>query len=532
MWWTASYSVNADGRESKMYVVTGDEMHQIDRYTMDSIGLKEEILMENAGQAFCRQLIPQLKKEDRIVVLIGTGNNGGDGFVIGRILKEAGCNVDVWVIPPEEKIRGTALVHKGIYERSGYKWISYQELISKESLEFLFGKYSMLIDALLGTGIKGEPRDPYNQLIASINQAKGKVISVDIPSGVSGEEGIRSNLSVKACETFTFQAPKLSAFLYPAALNYGELHVLDIGIPKRAFTELQIKRKLIVEEQVKRTLVKRMPDAHKGSVGKALIIGGSLQMTGAPVLTTEACLRSGAGLTTLAVPDVIHPIVSQKTTEATFLPLVSDGEGIKASSLSEVKSMNKYDAIAVGPGLGRNQDYPLHDIFIDYEGALVVDADGLYHLSKELDMWKKLPRQGGVTVITPHSGEMARLAGTTVRDVEKNRFQLSKDFAELYGMYVVLKGPYTIVTSPAGDQWVNTSGNPSLAKGGSGDVLTGILLAFLLQNKDALTAIYNAVYIHGKTADMLVETHDMVSVTATDLVKWLPKVFKTLRYRT
>lgn len=515
-----------------MYVVTGEEMHQIDRYTMDSIGLKEEVLMENAGQAFCRQLMSQLNKEERIVVLIGTGNNGGDGFVIGRILKEAGCNVDVWVIPPEGKIRGKALVHKNIYECSGHQWKSYQELFSNMKLDLLLDTYSIVIDALLGTGVKGDPRPPYDHLIEKINQAKGKVISVDIPSGVSGEGGEGSDVSVKADETYTFQAAKLSAFLYPTAENYGKMHVLDIGIPKIAFTELKIKRKLILEEQVKRTLVKRMPDAHKGSVGKALVIGGSLQMIGAPVLTTEACLRSGAGLTTLAVPDIIHPIVSQKTTEATFLPLVSEGGEIAASSLSGMKPLHKFDAIAIGPGMGRNQDYHLHDIFKDYEGALVMDADGLFHLAKELDKWKKFPRQDGVTIITPHPGEMSQLTGTTVREVEKNRYQISRDFAKAYGMYVVLKGPYTIVTSPSGDQWVNTSGNASLAKGGSGDVLTGIIVAFLLQHEDALTAVSNAVYIHGKTADKLVETQDLISVTATDLAKRLPQVLHSLRYRT
>lgn len=504
-------------------------MHQIDRYTMNEIGLKEEVLMESAGQAFCRQLIPKLSKEDKVVVLIGKGNNGGDGFVIGRILKEAGCNVDVWVIPPEEKICSTALAHKRIYEHSGYQWTSYQELYLKKAVDEKLRAYSVIIDALLGTGLSGEPKAPYSELIGKINEVKGRVISVDIPSGTSSKEGERSENSVKADETFSFQAPKLSGFLYPLAANYGKMSVLDIGIPKKAFEEQRIKRKLITEEDVQRTLAKRMPDAHKGSIGKALVIGGSLQMTGAPVLTTEACLRSGAGLTTLAVPNNIHFIVSQKTTEATFLPLGCENGEVKTSNFSQEIGLNDYDAIAIGPGLGRTQTYSLFSSFNDYKGPLVIDADGLYHLSNELGKWKE-DRKGGPTIITPHPGEMARLIGTSISEVQKCPFQLSKDFAEVYQMYVVLKGPYTIITSPNGDQWINTTGNASLAKGGSGDVLTGIILAFLLQHRNVTAALTNAVYIHGKTADVLVETHDIISVTATDVVERLPMVLRSLRY--
>ncbi|MDG5787946.1 NAD(P)H-hydrate dehydratase [Evansella sp. AB-P1] len=510
-----------------MYVVTGDEMHQIDRYTMDVIGLNEVALMESAGQAFCRQLLPSLQKKDQIVVLIGSGNNGGDGFVIGRILKEAGYNVDVWVIPPEHKIRGAALTHLRIYERSGHAWFTYSE--RKDQVLYSLNNYAIIVDALLGTGIKGEPRTPYKELIDEINLCSNKVISVDVPSGVPSGESDSISIAVKADETYTFQAPKIGAYCFPYSNYYGKLQIFDIGIPLKAFEQLNIQRMVITEDQVRNTLAKRMPDAHKGSVGKAIIIGGAQEMIGAPVLSTEACLRSGVGLVTLAVPDVIHPIVTQKTTEATFWSLKSNEGQLTNDFLSE-RSLDGFDGIAIGPGMGRDVKHDLFTSFKDFKGPLVIDADGLFHLSKELEEWLN-GRPGGPTVITPHSGEMARLVGVSIAEIETNRFALSKAFAKKYNMYVVLKGPKTIVTTPLGEQWVNTTGNASLAKGGSGDVLTGMILAFLLQHNNIITAIINAVYIHGKSADDMIKTHDIMSVNASDIVDRLPLVIRSLRYQ-
>ncbi|SDZ13114.1 NAD(P)H-hydrate epimerase [Evansella caseinilytica] len=513
-----------------MYVVTGDEMRQIDRYTMESIGLKEETLMESAGQSFCRQLIPTLGKNERIVVLIGTGNNGGDGFVIGRLLQDAGYETDVWVIPPEEKIHGTAKTHKLIYERSGYQWVSYAAGAAHR-LEKQLRQATVIIDALLGTGLIGKPRSPYREVIDIVNAAKGRIISVDIPSGIPSKEGNDADIAgVKADETYSFQAPKLSAFRYPEAGYYGKLRVLDIGIPAKAFRDLSIVRKVIAEDGVRDTLPNRAPNAHKGSVGKALIIGGSRTMTGAPVLSTNACLRAGAGLITLAVPEEIQSIVSVKTTEATFFPIESDNGSWELDTFAEAFPLHGFQSIAIGPGLGRAQSHHYFSVFDQYEGSLVIDADGLYYLSRELAEWTN-GRKGGPTIITPHPGEMAALTGKTIAEVEKNRFAISKQFACAYRMYVVLKGPYTIITTPEGVQWVNTTGKPSLAKGGSGDVLTGIITAFLLQHRCVSEALCNAVHIHGKLADKLAETHDIISVTASDLVESLPVVLRSYRYR-
>ncbi|MBU9710429.1 NAD(P)H-hydrate dehydratase [Bacillus tamaricis] len=464
-----------------------------------------------------------------MAILIGTGNNGGDGFVIGRSLKESGYEVDVFLIPPEEKIRGMASNQKRIFERVGYTWIPYKNV--EEQMEWKLQNYTVVIDALLGTGIKGTPRSPYKEIIELVNKVNGRIISVDVPSGIPVLEVDDSfdGSGIKADETYTFQAPKITNFIFPFAPYFGDVKVLDIGIPKKALEKHAGTRKLIIETIVQKTLPNRKPNAHKGSNGKALIIGGSQFMPGAPILTTNACLRSGTGLTTLAVPEEILPIVSQNSTEATFRSLPSlDGE-IKTNNLYDELSLNLFYGIAIGPGMGRRNEYSLFESFEHYEGLLVIDADGLFHLSKELPKWKG-GRRAGPTIITPHTGEMGRLTGLSTATIEKHRFEVSKTFAKTFGMYVVLKGPYTIVTSPSGMQWVNQSGNPSLAKGGSGDVLTGIILGFLLQHQSILEALCNAVFIHGKTADKLVKTQDGLSVTATDILGNIGKIIHSTRY--
>ncbi|WP_179298640.1 NAD(P)H-hydrate dehydratase [Evansella halocellulosilytica] len=512
-----------------MYVVTGDEMHQIDRYTMEQIGFTEEMLMENAGQAFFRYLLPSLHKHSSVIVLIGSGNNGGDGFVIARLLKEANITTNVWVIPDEERIRGTALRHKEIYEKSSYSWNVFQN--ARERFYEQLHHSDILIDAMLGTGINGLARDPYATIIQKVNESRRrKIISVDIPSGLPSYEGEDSFIAIEADETVSFHASKVSSFIPGMSQYYGKLTVLDIGIPKKVYDGIPVSRQVITAEKVKETLPIRNNDAHKGSSGKALIIGGSFKMTGAPALTTLACLRTGAGLVTVAAPSEVKSDLSQKLTESMFLPLESKNGEISELPINHI-TKEKYDGIAFGPGVGRSQSYQLFESFDQFNGPLVLDADGLFHLSLELTKWKH-GRQGGPTIITPHSGEMARLMNVPIKQVNKHRFEYSKTFATTYGLYVVLKGPHTIVTTPDGHQWVNVTGNPSLAKGGTGDMLTGMIIGFLLQHQFVSEAVCNAVHIHGITADKQIEEYDVVSVTATDLIANLPKVLYSYRNHT
>ncbi|TLS34904.1 NAD(P)H-hydrate dehydratase [Pseudalkalibacillus caeni] len=504
-----------------MRVVTAREMYEADRIAAEEIGLSGVTLMENAGHAICRKLEEWIVREERIAILVGAGNNGGDGFVVARILKSRGFKVDVWVAPNRDKIKGDAAEHRDIFLRAGYSPY-YYETNEKEFYEHL-PAYSVIIDCLLGIGIKGEIRSPYNEIISAVNKCSAKVIAVDLPSGVAadgtvpnGQEPIRAN------RTITLQYPKTGAFTFPAASYYGTISRVDIGIPPKAFRSDQV-RLLWQEEAVKSTLPVRDPSSHKGSHGKGLIIGGSREMTGAPMMTAMAAYRAGAGLITVAVPDVILPVAAASMLEAMYKPMPSD-EG--SFSGSEMPDLEAYHAVAVGPGMGRGKgSAAIVKRLLEEDIPLLIDADGLFHLSSFLEM---LERRNGITILTPHPGEMARLLNCSIGYVQSNRFEVSRDFAVKYGVFLVLKGPFTIVTTPNGEQFVNTTGNASLAKGGSGDVLAGTIFGFMLQDDKTQSAISNAVYVHGGIADNLVATaHSLMDVMATDIINGIPLFLRT-----
>lgn len=509
-------------------MVTGEEMRQIDRYAIEEIGLIEELLMENAGHAFVHAILPMLeKKTARIAVLIGVGNNGGDGFVISRSLLEKGYQVDVWLIPPLQKVKGTARYHMEVYKNCGYEFISFDTI---DELTLNLRTKTHVIDAMLGTGLNGLLRSPYKEIIDQVNQLNCLIISVDLPSGLSSDGNSELTEGIKASHTVTLQCPKLGAFTYPSREHYGELSIVDIGIPKLAVDRVSNERFLWTEEDVVRSLPVRKPSSHKGSHGKALIIAGSHTMTGAPVLTTKACHRLGAGLVTLAVPDIAFPTIASQVVEATYHLCSSINGEIDRLNLAIEELIKKYDAIAVGPGIGRNnRGLFIKDLLSHFQKPIVIDADGLYYLK---DFLESLPKRKAETILTPHLGEFSYLINEPIATIEKHRFKLCKEFATYYGVHLVLKGPFTIVTEPTGRQWINTSGNSSLAKGGTGDVLTGMVLALIMQQNDLQSAISNAVFLHGRAAEYLT-SHGVspLSVLATDLVEIMPKVLDSTQNR-
>lgn len=499
-----------------MQVVTSEEMYAIDRYTIAEIGLAGPILMENAGRAAVRAMLGRLSVNDTIGVMIGAGNNGGDGFVIARVLKDAGYDVEAWLVPPSEKIKGDALQAMRTFEQCGYSYRSYV-LEGAEVWQQSLNRYSVIIDTLLGIGAKGSLRPPYRDVIQQINAHDALVIAIDLPSGVPADGGVVTE-ALKADMTITLQAPKLSAFTFPSRSFYGTLHTVSIGIPPLAFSHVGVNRFLWTADDVGRTFPRRQQNSHKGTYGRGLLIGGSRGMVGAPVMAARAALRTGVGLLTLGVPETAYQMIAGQVVEAMYTPLPADGDFV-AGELPVERSM--YDAMAVGPGLGRTQGgAKVVEQLLKADTLLMIDADGLFHMPTQLDV---LAERTAPTILTPHEGEMARLCNCTVDDVQQNRFTLSHQFATTYGVYLVLKGPYTIVTTPDGVQYVNTSGNAALAKGGSGDVLTGMILGFVLQQQSIQTAISNAVYSHGAVADALIrQSHASTSLIATDIIDQLP----------
>lgn len=503
-----------------MFIVTAKEMYDIDHYTMEKIGLKGKILMENAGRAVAEKIKPKIQqRSDRILVAIGPGNNGGDGFVIARNLLESAYNVKVVQVVPDEKITGDARYHKKIWLRSGG---DVENVQSKAALENMLRNSDVVIDALLGIGVKGNLREPLAGMVGAINEAKAQIISVDIPSGLPAGEDVTEFTAIKADATIVIGAPKLSAFLQHTAPFYGDWQTVSIGFPPFVMEKFA-KRTYWRMEDVKASLPKRETFAHKGNHGRGLVVGGSSLMPGAITMTSKAAVKSGAGLITAATVKAAFSTIHAHSPEVMCLPLAEqDGCATNQSTIP----LNDFDAVAIGVGMGRRDETAelTAEVLKQTDGPLVMDADGLYHLKAYLPLLKK---RNSPTVITPHPKEMAALLDTTAEELLQRPFDYTANFAVTYGVYVILKGKFTIISAPSGEQTVTGTGNPGLAKGGSGDVLTGVVLAMIMQHASIDEALCNACYIHGKAADIQVEkARTYYDLMATDVIEGITDVYR------
>ncbi|MCC2251639.1 NAD(P)H-hydrate dehydratase [Virgibacillus sp. AGTR] len=502
-----------------MYIVTAKEMYDIDHFAMTEIGLDGKLLMENAGRAVADRVTAIVKDTDKICVLAGSGNNGGDGFVIARTLLDKGYAVQVLQVVANDKILGDAYYHKRLFERCG-------GIISlfEGKCTSMITSNNVIIDAIIGIGSKGILREPLASLVHYINREAKKVISVDIPSGLPADEGKGEFISIQADYTFVIGAPKVSAFLNHTSPYYGKWEPVSIGLPSRAF-KTNTSRFVWGIDDVRNSLPDRKPDDHKGEHGKGLVIGGSKEMPGALAMSLKASLRAGAGLITGATTEGVIRMLSANCIEATYKEL-SETNGF-LDNRTDV-SLEGYHAVAIGMGMGRRTCTGdlVRSLVHTAECPIVIDADGLYHIKEDL---LDIENRRYPTVITPHPGEMAMLLGITVNELLLEPFRYSREFAIKNNSYVVLKGMITIITSPEGEQVVNMSGNPGLAKGGSGDVLTGIILAMIMQGQTIFQALCNACYIHGRSADELIsEKHSYHDLLASDVIDGLAKVFRII----
>ncbi|MBA2176793.1 NAD(P)H-hydrate dehydratase [Halobacillus locisalis] len=499
-----------------MDIVTAQEMYEWDRVTIEDVGIDGAILMDSAGRAVADDMASHIEKRDKIVVLIGAGNNGGDGFVIARTLLNRGYDVEAWQVVPDEKIKGDAAKHRSLFLASGYELHSCKEVGEvKPSLE----KADVIIDAMLGIGVRGGLREPIADIVQEANAQKARRMSVDLPTGVPADETDEQITAFHADKTTIVAAPKMSAFLEKTSSYYGKWNVVEIGLPSPKLPDP--RRQVWTEADVKRTLPRRDRNAHKGSHGKGLIVGGSTVMPGSVAMSARASLRSGAGLITIATVESAIPSIAPFIQEATFVGL---GEKEGFACRPAPSSLSDYDGIAFGMGIGRQEPTRslLSEILQEADTPLLIDADGLYELPLDLMQKREAP-----TILTPHPGEFAQLTGKSISDVLARPFSLSRTFAQAYGVHLVLKGPSTIITSPDGEQRVDVSGNAGLAKGGSGDVLSGMLVAMIMQHDSMMDALANGCVLHGKTAERLTsDDHSMIDLLASDVVEGLPITFR------
>lgn len=512
-----------------MRVVTAAEMRELDRVAIEQYGIPGLVLMENAGLAVVRVARDLLGRAagKKVAVIVGKGNNGGDGLVVARHLFNAGARVKVWLLAKLEEVTGDAAVNLHIWRKMGqevYPVIGREEL---ESLRAWLAEADLVVDAIFGTGFKGAAREPAAGIIKAINAAGKPVIAVDVPSGLEADTGQVLGPCVQAAHTVTFALPKVGLVVEPGRSYAGRLHVADISIPSFILDPGPPGRYLVTREMVRQWLPPRPAWAHKGSCGRVLVVAGSRGMTGAACLAALGAARAGAGLVTLAVPKSVQGVVAAKLTEVVTAGLPETAEGTLARSALEGISalLERADVLAIGPGLSRHPETValVKELLPSLRVPCVVDADGLNALEKDTEAWRSL---FAPVIITPHEGEMARLLGTTPNEVRSQRLAVAERAAALLGVVVLLKGPATLVSSPQGTTYINTTGNPGMATGGSGDVLTGLIAGLVAQGMDVFYAAAAGAYLHGLAGDLVAEQRGRRGLLAGDILEMLPVAIK------
>jgi hydroxyethylthiazole kinase-like uncharacterized protein yjeF len=511
-----------------MKVVTAQTMQEIDNQAIKECGIPGLQLMENAGRSCVEEIIAEFGLHGRCVVLAGKGNNGGDGYVIARLLSKKGWNVKVIILADREQVTGDAAENLGKLPGSVITYCTHEGQLSAPHTEEIF-QADVIVDALLGTGLQGNVSGIYLEAIKLINGSGRHVVSVDIPSGIHGTTGRMLGDAVRAYITVTFAFAKLGHVLYPGAEHTGRLVVADIGIPPKLM-ESASGYDFLNEDTMRPMLHRRDRQAHKGHFGHCLIIAGSTGKTGAAALSANSAVRAGSGLVTLAAPESIHTVLEMKTTEAMTFPLPDSGSGhLTNSALPAIeKLMVGKDAVAIGPGLDcRPGTYALVRNLVETVALpMLIDADGLNALAEDITVLKR--KKSKQVILTPHPGEMSRLLGTSIPDVEAIRISAAQEFACNYGVFLILKGARTIIASPAGTAAINGSGNPGMATGGMGDVLTGVIVSLLGQGYAAWDACCLGVFLHGFAADMVAEEKGEIGINASDVIEKLPYAYNNL----
>jgi NAD(P)H-hydrate epimerase len=496
-------------------------MREADRATIDDVGIPSLVLMENAG----RQVVAAIEAayesqlDGRVAVLCGLGNNGGDGFVVARTLLQRGIETLVCVIGRLADVRGDARVNLEILGRLG---VTVVEAADEQAWELHFSEVSkcgLIVDAILGTGLRSPIGGMLETVVADVNATSIPVVSVDLPSGMSADTPRLIGPCVDASMTVALGALKLPLVLPPAEPRAGDVVIADIGIPSGVIDAVDGPRyELLTPEQVRSIVVPRAADSHKGDFGRVTVVAGSRGKTGAAHLAGMAALRCGAGLVTVATPASCLPVVAAMAPELMTEPLRECEAGtLAAAALDRVLEL-QHDVIACGPGLGRTPEVGefVRGLIARSTAPLVLDADALTVLAGEA---ARLSGGGERTiVITPHPGEMARLVGLSVDAVQQNRLDVAADFAMSHGVYVVLKGHRTVMATPEGKTFINPTGNPGMATGGTGDILTGMIAAWLAQLLDAEAACRLGVFLHGLAGDAAESQDGQIAMVASDVL--------------
>jgi len=504
-----------------MRVLNGTQMREADRRTIQEIGLPSAVLMENAG----RQVVGAIEArfEDlsgmHVAVLCGPGNNGGDGFVVARTLREHGVSTGVYLLGQASAVGGDARVNLDVLRHLSVDVVEIADAAAWELHGTDVLGADLIVDALFGTGLRSPLGGLAETIVADVNSTDCPVVAVDLPSGLSADTPEVAGPAIEAVLTVTFAAPKLPLVLPPAETLAGQLVIAEIGIPESVIDTLDGPHvELLTREAVRDLVEPRSPESHKGDYGRILLVAGSRGKTGAAHLAAMAALRSGAGLVTVATPTSCLPMLAGLGAEYMTEPLEETPDGTVAWEALERLLSFPADVMAVGPGLGRSAaTAALVQALVERSGVpLVLDADALNAFAGEAD--RLVGRDGVDIIVTPHPGEMARLCGVSVEEIQADRLGVARDFATRHRVHVVLKGHRTVIATPEGRTYINLTGNAGLATGGTGDVLTGMAAAWAGQLLDAEAAARLAVYLHGLAGDLAEADEGEVALVAGDVI--------------
>jgi hydroxyethylthiazole kinase-like uncharacterized protein yjeF len=504
-----------------MRVVTPEEMAALDRAAIEG-GIPSLDLMERAGRAVAEQARDLLSicSGKKICVIAAKGNNGGDGFVAARYLESWGAEVRVFFIGDDTGMTMDTAENRRRYLEAGGELVQ----STGSQPEMGLSECELVIDAIFGTGFRGEAKGEFGEVIDTINASGVPVLAVDVPSGADAAKGAVPGPAVMAARTVTFAWPKIGLYLYPGAERVGELVVADIGIPHDLLaTVVESDVHTIEEAGVIERLPRRSTGVHKGECGRVLIVAGSPGLTGAAVLSARSAMRAGTGVVTLGVPASLNPIFEVKLTEVMTLPLSDEGDGHLAEGALEmvIDVLSGYDVLALGPGLGTapSTRKVVAGILRKVEKPVILDADGINCIASDTAC---LAERDNPTVITPHPGELGRLLDRQAGEIQAARLDSILEATRRFGCVVVLKGANTMVASPDGRVLINPLALPGLATAGSGDVLTGCLAALCAQGLDPLDAAACGVFIHGKAAEIAAHLIGPIGMVAGDVVSHLP----------
>lgn len=505
-----------------MKTVDVTTMQNLDRRTIEELGIPSLVLMERAALGVIssiHQYLGHCLAEVHIVV--GTGNNGGDGLAVARLLQNRGLKVKVWWSGQADKRSPDNQHQWNLNQKLGIQQARIEDL---ESFQRKLSRASLIVDSIFGVGLNRTITGPWSEIIKAINQAKKPVVAIDIPSGLDGNTGQILGLAIQANLTVTCGLPKWGLLMDPALDYVGKLEVVDIGIPP--IYTAQVQGNILDQEKVY-TLIPapRSRSAHKGNFGKLAIVAGSLGMSGAATLATKAALHTGVGIVYTLVPASIQAQVAAQVPEALVIPLPEEEGKISPAALPILQDyQSKVQAFLVGPGMGVSPSAQrmLQSFLNQLDKPVVLDADGLNNFTEFARPFKT------PTIITPHVSELGRLLKLSAAEIQNNRVKYALRGALNFNCTHILKGASTLIASPSQDFWVNLTGNPGLARGGSGDVLAGLVAGLLAQGYSTENAALFGVYWHGLTADQLANQKNEVTITVGELISYLPQTYSRI----